>query len=134
MIQKVTRPNSSGWWKAEINRSMKKYMLLLVVFSHQVSLAQDNKNEVNVVKEQIQIKGSNCSISSINTNSEPMYVIDGVISTKEVFSVLNPNSIESISILKDSSTTSIFCCRTNRVIIVKTKDGFTKKEQRKTKK
>lgn len=57
-------------------------------------------------------------------SSEPLYVIDGVISTSTDFSNLDPNSIESISFLKDAASSSIYGSRAAYgVVLVKTKDG-----------
>lgn len=61
---------------------------------------------------------------SINGNVEPLYVIDGVPLNADNFRSLNPNDIESISVLKDAGATSIYGNRgANGVIIVKTKKG-----------
>ena len=57
-------------------------------------------------------------------NNDPLYVIDGVPTKRpEVFASLNPNTIESIQVLKDASASSIYGSRAaNGVIIVTTKD------------
>ncbi|AZB28590.1 vWA domain-containing protein [Chryseobacterium balustinum] len=69
-------------------------------------------------------------ISSLNTNSQPLYVINGKISDSKAFSNLNPNTIESVSILKDASATAIYGSRgSNGVIIIKTKK-LSKKERK----
>jgi Ca-activated chloride channel family protein len=69
-------------------------------------------------------------ISSLNTNSQPLYVINGKISDSKSFSTLNPNTIESVSILKDASATAIYGSRgSNGVIIIKTKK-LSKKERK----
>jgi Ca-activated chloride channel family protein len=69
-------------------------------------------------------------ISSLNTNSQPLYVINGKISDSKAFSNLNPNTIESVSILKDASATAIYGNRgSNGVIIIKTKK-LSKKERK----
>lgn len=61
---------------------------------------------------------------SINGNVEPLYVIDGVPLNVDNFRSLNPNDIESISVLKDAGATAIYGNRgANGVIIVKTKNG-----------
>ena len=61
---------------------------------------------------------------SINGNVEPLYVIDGVPLNADNFKSLNPNDIESISVLKDAGATSIYGNRgANGVIVVKTKRG-----------
>ncbi|MNK01455.1 Ferrienterobactin receptor precursor [compost metagenome] len=61
---------------------------------------------------------------SINGNIEPLYVIDGVPLNSDNFRSINPNDIESLSVLKDAGATSIYGNRgANGVIIVKTKRG-----------
>ncbi|GAA4466497.1 TonB-dependent receptor [Nibrella saemangeumensis] len=58
-------------------------------------------------------------------NTDPLYIIDGVPTKRpEVFQGLNPNSIESVQVLKDASAASIYGSRaSNGVIIVTTKNG-----------
>jgi Ca-activated chloride channel family protein len=71
---------------------------------------------------------------SIKGNTEPLYVIDGVVTNASGFRYLNPNKIESISVLKDASATSRWGNRgSNGVIIVKTKK-LTRKEKKALKK
>jgi len=58
------------------------------------------------------------------TNNDPLYVIDGVPVQDDFSNLLNPNDIESIQVLKDPSTASIYGARANNgVIIVTTKKG-----------
>ncbi|WP_247235351.1 TonB-dependent receptor [Telluribacter sp. SYSU D00476] len=58
-------------------------------------------------------------------NASPMVVVDGLISSMEN---LNPNDIESISVLKDASAGAIYGSRAaNGVILVTTKRGKTGK-------
>lgn len=55
-------------------------------------------------------------------NTEPCYVVDGLILDDIVF--LNPNDIESVEVLKDASSTAIYGSRgANGVIIITTKQG-----------
>jgi len=55
-------------------------------------------------------------------NSAPLYVIDGVLTGN--LSGLSPNDIESISVLKDASTTALYGSKAfNGVIVVTTKKG-----------
>jgi len=69
-------------------------------------------------------------ISSLNTNSQPLYVINGKISDSKAFSNLNPNTIESVSVLKDAAATSIYGSRaSNGVVIIKTKK-LSRKERK----
>jgi TonB-linked SusC/RagA family outer membrane protein len=54
---------------------------------------------------------------------EPLYVVDGVLAND--IKTLDPNSIESISVLKDASATSIYGAAgsTNGVVMITTKQG-----------
>ncbi len=63
-------------------------------------------------------------ISSISAGNEPLFVIDGVPVQSISFTELNPNDIESISILKDAAAASLFGSRaSNGVILVTSKRG-----------
>lgn len=54
-------------------------------------------------------------------NAAPMVVVDGIVSSMED---LNPNDIESISVLKDASSSAIYGSRAaNGVILITTKRG-----------
>ncbi|GGB96882.1 SusC/RagA family TonB-linked outer membrane protein [Dyadobacter sediminis] len=58
-------------------------------------------------------------------NNDPLYVIDGV-PTKGSLNTINQNDIESIQILKDASSASIYGSRAaNGVVIITTKRGKT---------
>ena len=80
-------------------------------------------------RSEVRIRG-NTSISIANT---PLYVIDGVILSVDNFpngsnpiDYINPNSIESVEVLKDASATAIYGARgANGVILVTTKRGTT---------
>ena len=86
----------------------------------------------------IRIRGAN----SVRSNNNPLFVVDGVPlsggntsaegqnigvgsnSSKNPLSFLNPNDIESISILKDASATAIYGSRgANGVVFITTKSG-----------
>ena len=83
-------------------------------------------------------------VGSINGSNEPLFVIDGIPvsnsdnsgvngrfggSVQNPLSMLNPNDIESIDVLKDAAATAIYGSRaTNGVVMVTTKRG--KKGQR----
>lgn len=61
-------------------------------------------------------------IGTLN-NNDPLYIIDGV-PTKSGMHELNPNDIESIQVLKDAASASIYGSRAaNGVIIITTKKG-----------
>ncbi|MCD7937749.1 MAG: TonB-dependent receptor, partial [Tannerellaceae bacterium] len=56
--------------------------------------------------------------------SAPLYVIDGAISSEDAFVALDPNSIESVSILKDAASSAIYGSRAAYgVVLVTTKQG-----------
>ena len=63
-------------------------------------------------------------ISSLNGSTEPLIVIDGIPSSQSVFRSINPQDIESATVLKDAAATSIYGNRgAAGVIVVKTKAG-----------
>ncbi|WP_299012234.1 SusC/RagA family TonB-linked outer membrane protein [uncultured Polaribacter sp.] len=69
---------------------------------------------------QILLRGAN----SLGGNNEPLFIIDDIAVDEDSFQNINPNDIESISILKDASATAIYGNRaTGGVIIIKTKRG-----------
>ena len=62
-------------------------------------------------------------MSTVNSNIGPLYVVDGVATTENLNS-LNSADIESIQVLKDASSASIYGSRAaNGVIIITTKKG-----------
>lgn len=80
--------------------------------------------------QNIRIRG----IGSINAGANPLWVIDGVpvntgdlsrlTTTSNALSTLNPNDVESITVLKDASAASIYGSRgANGVILVTTRKG-----------
>jgi TonB-linked SusC/RagA family outer membrane protein len=61
-------------------------------------------------------------IGSINGSSRPLILVDNV-ETPDL-SIINPNDIESISVLKDAASTSIYGARAAfGVVLIKTKSG-----------
>jgi iron complex outermembrane receptor protein len=68
----------------------------------------------------IRIRGE----SSLNASSDPLVVIDGVPMNSSDLSSINPNDIESFTILKDAASTAIYGSRaTTGVIMITTKKG-----------
>lgn len=62
--------------------------------------------------------------STFNGSMEPLFVVDGIVRTFRDFSQLDPNEVESVSVLKDASSAAIFGVRgANGVVIVTTKRG-----------
>ncbi|WCM41716.1 von Willebrand factor type A domain-containing protein [Flavobacterium sp. CBA20B-1] len=76
-------------------------------------------------------------IGSVSTGEEPLYVIDGMPATSAQFRALNPNDIESVTVLKDSGATAIYGNRgANGVIKIDTQqtDQSKKRKSRKQRK
>ena len=80
--------------------------------------------------QQIRIRG----IGSVTAGAAPLYVIDGVPinsgdfsrlnNTSNALAGLNPNDIESVSVLKDAASASIYGSRAaNGVVLITTKQG-----------
>lgn len=68
----------------------------------------------------IRIRGSR----SISASNEPLIVVDGVIDAVQSLSDINSDDIESVSVLKDASSTAIYGSRgSNGVIIVTTRQA-----------
>ena len=64
---------------------------------------------------------------SINGNSAPLYVVDGIPFNGGI-NAINPNDIESTTILKDAAATAIYGNRgANGVILISTKRGSAEK-------
>ncbi|MBS4065909.1 MAG: TonB-dependent receptor [Chitinophagaceae bacterium] len=88
----------------------------------------------------VQIRGA----SSLLGGTQPLYVVDGVPLNDQVLSTaqgaptglnplldLNPNDIESISVLKDAAAVAIYGSRgTNGVVLIKTKRGINNQKTR----
>ena len=81
-------------------------------------------------------------ISSVNGSTQPLYVVDGVpvlsssdgymsssgVHSQSMLATLNPNDIESITVLKDAAAASLYGSRAaNGVIVITTKRGKTGK-------
>ena len=80
--------------------------------------------------QDVRIRGT----SSVNASNQPLYVVDGVpinagdisrnATTSNTLAGLNPNDIESLTVLKDASAASIYGSRAaNGVVLITTKTG-----------
>nr|WKN34844.1 TonB-dependent receptor [Tunicatimonas sp. TK19036] len=68
---------------------------------------------------QVRIRGQ----ASVNAGNDPLYVVDGFPIVGDI-STINPDEIESISVLKDAASTSLYGSRAaNGVILITTKSG-----------
>ena len=79
--------------------------------------------------------GSSASIlirgqGSLNSGTDPLYIIDGVPVASDDFASINANDFESVTVLKDASSTSKYGSRgANGVIVAKSKKGKNGKTQ-----
>ena len=65
---------------------------------------------------------------SSNSNSEPLYIVDGLKTSKYVLNEIDPSDIESVEVLKDAASAAIYGSQgANGVIIITTKSGTAKK-------
>ncbi len=99
------------------------------LFNGRVAGVNINTNGGPAGNSQIRIRGG----ASLNASNDPLIVVDGLPlndprdtnnGSRSVLSAINPNDIESFSILKDASAAAIYGNRgANGVIIITTKKG-----------
>ncbi|MFK7981935.1 MAG: SusC/RagA family TonB-linked outer membrane protein [Saprospiraceae bacterium] len=117
------------------------------------SLSEENFNKGNIVTPENLLNGKVAGLtintggepgsgstirirggSSLGASNDPLIVINGlpisnntIDGARSIFSTINPNDIESFTVLKDASATAIYGSRAaNGVIIITTKDGGKK--------
>ncbi|WBA42440.1 SusC/RagA family TonB-linked outer membrane protein [Hymenobacter canadensis] len=82
----------------------------------QLTSAEGTPGNANV---QIRVRGG----GSITQDNSPLYVVDG-IQVENALSVISPQDIASVDVLKDASATAIYGARgANGVVIITTKKG-----------
>ncbi|HCZ22641.1 MAG TPA: SusC/RagA family TonB-linked outer membrane protein, partial [Rikenellaceae bacterium] len=63
-------------------------------------------------------------VNSISADTEPLFILDGSPVPASIFTALNANDIENITVMKDASATSIYGSRAaNGVVFITTKAG-----------
>ena len=63
-------------------------------------------------------------INSINSSSQPLFILDGAPISASFYATLNPADIENITVLKDAASTAIYGARAaNGVIVLTSKQG-----------
>src|SRR5690606_26821964 len=96
-------------------------------------LMVSNSSGIPGAPVQVKVRG----INSISSGTDPLWIVDGIpiasdpvgsdvngASSQNMMSLINPNEIESIQVLKDAAATSIYGSRgSNGVILVTTKSG-----------
>lgn len=111
-VDQIKAANIEGRPVANITQALQGTSPSLVIQQRSMN---PNDNTMN-----INIRG----ISTLN-NNDPLLVIDGMIMDNvSSMNLLNPNDIESISILKDAGSAAIYGSRSaNGVILITTKKG-----------
>ncbi|RZL06165.1 MAG: hypothetical protein EOO62_19445 [Hymenobacter sp.] len=83
----------------------------------QLTSAEGTPGNLNV---QVRVRGG----GSVTQDNSPLYVVDG-IQIENALSVIAPQDIQSVDVLKDASSTAIYGARgANGVIIITTKKGI----------
>ncbi len=72
---------------------------------------------IDVYGGRIVIRG----VSSVGGNTEPLIVVDGVEVTYQYFTMITPNDVKSINIIKDGATAMYGSRGGNGVVVVKTR-------------
>ena len=112
---------------------VKKESLEKVKVSNVTQALQGQSSGVQVINNSgepgaeasIMIRG----IGSMNASSSPLYVVDGTAYNGYI-NAINPNDIESMTVLKDASATALYGSRAaNGVIMITTKKGASEKGQ-----
>ncbi len=63
-------------------------------------------------------------IGSVNGSSSPLYIMDGIPIESGYFQTINPEDIETVTVLKDASAKALYGSRgSNGVIVITTKKG-----------
>ena len=63
-------------------------------------------------------------VNSIQSSSQPLFILDGAPISSSFYATLNPADIESITVLKDAASTAIYGARAaNGVIVLTSKQG-----------
>ncbi|MDO4729296.1 MAG: SusC/RagA family TonB-linked outer membrane protein, partial [Bacteroidota bacterium] len=72
----------------------------------------------------IKVRGAVSLNTTGGDKSQPLYVVDGIFVSESDMAALNPADVETMSVLKDASSTAIYGSRgANGVILITTKQG-----------
>ncbi len=79
-----------------------------------------NTGEPGAPATAVQIRG----VNSLSAGNTPLYILDGAPVSSTVFTTLNPNDIQSVTVLKDAASVAIYGSRAaNGVIVITSKKG-----------
>lgn len=133
-IEEVIAVGYGTMKKSDLTGSVNRVTAEQLVDRPVINVGQALQNKVSgvqVIKQstgapggnpQVRIRGAN----SIQTSSDPLFVVDGIVGVNNALANINPSDIASMDILKDASATAIYGTRgANGVIIITTKRGAT---------
>lgn len=79
-----------------------------------------NSGDPSSTNNSVRIRG----VSSLNAGTSPLYILDGAPITAAVFTTLNSDDIQNITVLKDAASVAIYGSRAaNGVIVITSKKG-----------
>ncbi|WP_304252647.1 M56 family metallopeptidase [Parabacteroides gordonii] len=110
--------------------------IISVVTKEGIASGKVKKDEVRVVGfgsmsdpgNPLNIKVMKRDSVSVSVKEEPLVFIDGIKAADDAMSRIDPNTIESISVLKDASATKLYGAKAkNGLILITTKNASSKK-------
>lgn len=115
-----TAPTLQTWFLGYINPV--NYLNRSLAKANTIPAYKEYDAETSSTKlESVVIRGQ----GSISSNSQPLYIVNGVPMEKSEFDKISPNSIKSTEILKDGAATALYGSRGSAgVIIITLKDGL----------
>jgi len=121
----------AGLYINDANQKYKGNNTITLRGKSQISIQYDTLSNGKIISRnipetinQLAIRGTN----SINAKQEPLIILDGRPISKNEMQVLNPNDIKEVSILKDTSASSLYGNRgSNGVIVLTSKNGKVEK-------
>lgn len=144
-IDVVLKPSSQELYEVVVqayrNTTTKKNSAAISKVSSEVIENKPNASAINSL--QARVAGLNIStgngqpgasssviirgVGSINGQVQPLYIIDGTPVNSDDFRAINPNDIESVSVLKDAAAAGAYGNRgANGVVVITTKKGTYK--------
>lgn len=110
--------------------------IISVVTKEGIASGKVKKDEVRVVGygpvdspgNPLNIRVMSRDSAGISINATPLIMIDGLEAAGDALEKINPNTIESISVLKDASATKLYGAKAkNGLILITTKNASSKK-------
>lgn len=114
--------------------SLKQDILSSNTSNNSINILQGNVSGLSInsgvgqpgANSQVLIRG----MASLKGNAQLLYVINGKVSDAKEFGKLNPNTVESINVLKDASATAIYGSRASNGVVVITTKKLSRKQRR----